>query len=73
MESIKRIIAFPFMIIITLILAILFMLSSLFIGVVFGIPYTIVKLWQGGDVKEDLVTFFTVPFEIIADLWRIKE
>ena len=71
--NIKRIIAFPFMLIITLILAILFMLSSLFIGVVFGIPYVIVKLWQGGDVKGSIVTFFTAPFEMIADLWRISK
>ena len=61
------------MIIITLILAMLFILSSLFIGVVFCIPYTVVKLWQGEGIKEDVITFFKVPFEIIANLWRIKE
>lgn len=71
--NIKRIIAFPFMIIITLILVAIFMFSSLFIGVVFGIPYVIVKLWQGGDVRGSIITFFAAPFEIIADLWRISE
>ena len=71
--NIKRIIAFPFMFIISLILATLFMFSSLFIGVIFGIPYVIVKLWQGEYIKGNIITFFTAPFEIIADLWRISE
>ena len=71
--NIKRVIAFPFMLIITLILAVLYVFAGLFIGAMIGVPYTIVKFWQGGSVKEEIITFFKVPFEIIADLWRINE
>ena len=73
MLNIKRIVVFPFMLFITLILTFLFIFASLFIGLIFGVPYTIIKLWQGGSIKEEAVSFFTVPFEIIADLWRIQK
>ena len=61
------------MVIMTLILAVLYVFASLLIGAVLGVPYITVKFWQGGSVKEDLVTFFKTPFEIVADLWRISE
>ena len=75
MNILKKIIAFPFLVALTLGAIVTLFPIGTFIGLVGGIPLMFMEWWSGESTGEGyslFISFCSIPIEFIKVLWGIK-
>lgn len=71
----KKIIAFPFLAVLTLAAIVTLFPICIFIGLVGGIPLMLTEWWSGESTEEGysfFIYFCDIPIEFIKVLWGMK-
>ena len=75
MDILKKIIAFPFLVALTIGALLTLLPVCIFIGLVGGIPLTLMEWWTGnneGDGYFFFIASLSFPIEFIKILWGIE-
>ena len=75
MNILKKIIAFPFLVALTVGAIVTLLPVCIFIGLAGGIPLTLMEWWTGKNTGEGysvFVAFCSFPMSLIEVLWGIK-
>lgn len=75
MNIIKKIIAFPFLLVLTIGALLTLLPVCIFIGLIGGIPLTLMEWWTGKNTGEGysiFMAFLSFPIEFIKMLWGIE-